>query len=170
VGEGAAIINDISAGNLDQKMFETVAGLQVPYIMMHMKGTPKDMQSKTDYEDVVGEIVAFFRQKIAQLKALNFDQIIIDPGFGFGKTIQQNYQILSDLQSFVKLNFPVLVGVSRKSMLYKLLQITPQEALNATSVAHTIALLNGAKILRVHDVKEAVETIKIISTLKNNSK
>ncbi len=168
VGEGATIINDISAGNLDPEMFATVAQMQVPYIMMHMKGTPKNMQSNTEYDDVVQDIIGFFQAKINRLKDLNFDQIIIDPGFGFGKTTQQNYQTLNKLHDFVKLNFPVLVGISRKSMLYKLLQITPAEALNATTVAHTIALLNGAKILRVHDVKEAVEAIKIVKAIQNN--
>jgi len=166
VGEGAQIINDISGGNLDTQMFKTVAKLQVPYIMMHMKGTPENMQNQTDYTDVVKDIKAFFRLKIKQLNDLGFDKIILDPGFGFGKTLEQNYEILNRLDEFQDLNYPVLVGMSRKSMLYKLLDITPDKALNATSVVNTIALLKDAKILRVHDVKQAVETVNIMAQLK----
>ena len=166
VGEGAQIINDISGGNLDTQMFKTVAKLQVPYIMMHMKGTPENMQNQTDYTDVVKDIKAFFRLKIKQLNDLGFDKIILDPGFGFGKTLEQNYEILNRLDEFQDLNYPVLVGMSRKSMLYKLLDITPDKALNATSVVNTIALLKDAKILRVHDVKQAVEAVKIVAKLK----
>ena len=167
VGEGAHMINDISGGNLDKQMFQTIAGLQVPYIMMHMKGTPENMQNQTDYTDVVKDIKAFFRLKIKQLNNLGFDKIILDPGFGFGKTLEQNYEILNRLDEFQELNYQVLVGMSRKSMLYKLLNITPAEALNATSVVNTIALLKGAKILRVHDVKQAVETVNIMTQLKS---
>ena len=166
VDEGAVIINDISGGNLDKQMFPTIARLQVPYVMMHMKGIPETMQHQTGYTDVVNDIKAFFKLKIEQLNALGFDKIILDPGFGFGKTLEQNYEILNRLNDFHDLNYPVLVGMSRKSMLYKLLDITPDEALNASTVVHTIALLNGAKILRVHDVKEAVETIKIVKKTK----
>ena len=165
VGEGAHMINDISGGNLDNNMFQTIAKLQVPYIMMHMKGTPENMQNQTDYTDVVKDIKAFFRLKIKQLNDLGFDKIILDPGFGFGKTLEQNYEILNRLDEFQDLNYPVLVGMSRKSMLYKLLDVTPDEALNATSVVNTIALLKGAKILRVHDIKQAVETVKIVAEL-----
>ena len=167
IEEGAHIINDISGGNLDDKMFKTIAGLQVPYIMMHMKGKPENMQKQTEYINVVNEIISFFEKKIKQLNDLGFDKIILDPGFGFGKTLNQNYEILNRLKEFSNLNYPVLVGMSRKSMLYKLLDITPDEALNATTVVNTIALLNGAKILRVHDVKQAVETRRIIEEMRN---
>ncbi len=166
VDEGAEIINDISGGNLDKQMFPTIARLQVPYVMMHMKGTPETMQNQTGYTDVVSDIKAFLKSKIKQLNALGFDKIILDPGFGFGKTLEQNYEILNRLNEFHDLNYPVLVGMSRKSMLYKLLNITPDDALNASTVVHTIALLKGVKILRVHDVKEAVETIKIVEKTK----
>jgi dihydropteroate synthase len=166
IEEGASIINDISAGKLDKQMFQTIAKLQVPYIMMHMQGTPDTMQKNPVYDDVVQDIINFFIDKINNLKHLGFNKIIIDPGFGFGKSIKHNYEILKRLQEFKKLSYPVLVGISRKSMLYKLLNITPEQALNATSVAHTIALLNGAQILRVHDVKEAVQSIKIVNQIK----
>ncbi len=167
VGEGAQIINDISGGNLDNDMFQTIAKLQVIYIMMHMKGTPENMQNQTDYTDVVADIKTFFRLKIKQLNDLEFDKIILDPGFGFGKTLEQNYEILNRLDEFQDLNYPILVGMSRKSMLYKLLGVTPDKALNATSVVNTIALLKGAKILRVHDVKQAVEIVNIVAKLKS---
>ncbi len=165
IAEGVHIINDISAGNLDPMMFETVAQLQVPYIMMHMQGQPKNMQLNPQYNQVITDILTFFEEKIAELNRLDFNQIIIDPGFGFGKTLEQNYEILQHLNRFNQLDYPVLVGLSRKSMLYKPLHIKPEEALNATTVVHTIALLNGAKILRVHDVKQAVETLKIMNLL-----
>ena len=166
VAEGAQIINDISGGNLDDKMFETLAELQVWYVMMHMQGTPKSMQEKPDYNDVILDIKAFFKNKIKILKTLGFEKIILDPGFGFGKTLEQNYQILNHLEVFNDLNFPILAGMSRKSMLYKLLDISPDEALNATTVVNTIALLKGAKILRVHDVKPAVEAVTITKILQ----
>jgi len=159
---GASIINDISGGDLDKKMFETLAAMQVPYIMMHMKGTPKNMQNNPVYKDVVRDITAVFQAKINKLKELNFEKIILDPGFGFGKTLEQNYEILGRLEEFNRLNFPVLVGISRKSMLYKLLGGQPEDMLNATSITHTIALMKGAKILRVHDVKPAVEAVQIV--------
>ncbi len=165
VETGAHIINDISAGNLDPLMFKTIAQLQVPYIMMHMKGTPKNMQNKAVYDDVTSEIKEFFKHKIVQLNNMGITQIIIDPGFGFGKTVAQNYSLLKHLKEFAIFDKPVLVGISRKSMLYKLLHKTPAEVLHATSAAHTIALLNGAKILRVHDVAEATDTIKIVDSL-----
>jgi len=161
VAEGAQIINDISAGNLDDKMFETIAQLQVPYIMMHMQGTPKNMQIQPKYNDVVQDIKDFFNQKIARLEKLQHHQIIIDPGFGFGKTLSYNYELLHRLNEFMSIDKPLLVGISRKSMLYKLLDKTPNEVLNATTIANTIAILKGAKILRVHDVKQAKEIIKI---------
>ena len=166
ISEGALIINDISGGNLDEKMFETIAKLQVPYIMMHMQGTPLDMQKNPVYTNLIGEIKEFFVQAINKLQALQFDKIIIDPGFGFGKTLSHNYQLLNELQAITDMNFPVLVGMSRKSMLYKLLESSPDKMLNATTVVNTIALQKAAKILRVHDVKEAVETVKIFDALR----
>ncbi|WP_439130281.1 dihydropteroate synthase [Polaribacter sp.] len=162
VNAGAAIINDISGGNMDAKMFTTVAKLQVPYILMHMLGTPQNMQKNPVYDDVVQDIISFFAKQIFELHQLKLNDIIIDMGFGFGKTIEHNYQILKDLSLFKSLDAPILVGVSRKSMLYKTLDISAQEALNATTSANTIALLNGANILRVHDVQEAVEAVKIV--------
>lgn len=166
IEKGASIINDISAGNLDDKMFETIARLQVPYIMMHMQGTPENMQKNPQYKNIVKEIIAFFEKKIEELAQLNFNKIIIDPGFGFGKTLKQNYELLAHLEDFNQLNFPVLAGMSRKSMLYKLFKSKPADMLSATSSVNTVALLHGAKILRVHDVKEAVEVVKIVNTLK----
>ena len=160
---GAAIINDISGGTIDDKMFSTVANLQVPYILMHMLGTPQNMQKNPVYDDVVKDIISFFAKQIFQLHQLQLNDIIIDMGFGFGKTIDHNYQILKDLSLFKSLDAPILAGISRKSMLYKTLDISAQEALNATTSANTIALLNGANILRVHDVKEAVEAVKIVA-------
>lgn len=162
VSRGAAIINDISGGNMDATMFETVANLQVPYILMHMQGTPQNMQKNPVYNDVVRDIISFFAKQIFELHQLKLNDVVIDVGFGFGKTIEHNYQILRDLELFKSLDAPILAGLSRKSMLYKTLDISAQEALNATTSANTIALLNGANILRVHDVKEAVETIKIV--------
>lgn len=159
---GAAIINDISGGKLDNQMFNTVAKLQVPYILMHMQGTPQNMQKKPIYTDVTKEIIRFFAEQIFKLQQLKLNDIIIDVGFGFGKTTQHNFEILKNLSLCKNLDVPILTGLSRKSMLYKTLAITPKEALNATTVAHTIALLNGANILRAHDVKEAVEAIKIV--------
>ncbi len=160
---GACMINDISGGNLDTNMFETIAKLQVPYVLMHMPGTPQTMQTLTDYEDVVKDIIYYFSKKITQLNILGVNDIILDVGFGFGKTLDQNYELLQKLKLFESFDLPILTGISRKSMIYKLLNITADKALNATSVTNTIALLNGSNILRVHDVKEAVETIKIVS-------
>ena len=162
---GAAIINDISGGKMDSNMFKTVAELKVPYIMMHMLGTPQNMQKNPVYEDVTKELISFFAAQISKLHQLKVSDIIIDVGFGFGKTIEHNYQLLKDLALFKNLEAPILAGISRKSMLYKPLEITPQLALNATTSANTIALLNGANILRVHDVKEAMEAIKIVEQL-----
>ncbi|RLD84319.1 MAG: dihydropteroate synthase [Bacteroidetes bacterium] len=159
---GACMINDISAGNLDDNMFKTIASLQVPYIIMHMKGNPKNMQTNVDYNNLINDIIYYFSKKINELRALNINDVIIDVGFGFSKTIDQNYELLSNLNLFKNLELPILTGVSRKSMLYKFLNITSNEALNATSIANTIALQQGSNILRVHDVKEAIETIKII--------
>ena len=168
IENGAAIINDISGGKMDEKMFQTVAELQVPYILMHMLGTPQNMQQNPVYEDVTKDIIRFFSEQIFKLHQLKMNDIIIDMGFGFGKALQHNYEILSNLALFKNLDAPILIGVSRKSMLYKPLDITANEALNATTAANTIALLNGANILRVHDVKEAVEAIKIVNQLREN--
>ena len=168
IENGAAIINDISGGKMDEKMFQTVAELQVPYILMHMLGTPQNMQQNPVYEDVTKDIIRFFSEQIFKLHQLKMNDIIIDMGFGFGKTLQHNYEILSNLALFKNLDAPILIGISRKSMLYKPLDITANEALNATTAANTIALLNGANILRVHDVKEAVEAIKIVNQLREN--
>lgn len=165
VNAGAAIINDISGGMMDEQMFKTVAKLQVPYIMMHMKGTPQNMQQNPQYENVVTEVISFFAEQLFKLRKLKVNDVIIDVGFGFGKTLDQNYELLKKLSLFKSLDAPILTGVSRKSMLYKLLGVTPKEALNATTVANTVALLNGTHILRVHDVKEAVEAVKIVEQL-----
>ena len=166
IENGADIINDISAGEYDKKMFETVANHNVPYIMMHMKGDSLTMQNNPSYNNVVEEIMLFFQTKINKLNEMDFNQIIIDPGFGFGKTLEHNYEILKNLKQFQKFKLPVLVGASRKSMIYKLLNGTAEQALNGTSVVNTFSLLNGASILRVHDVKEAVECVKITDLIK----
>lgn len=165
INNGADIINDISGGNFDDRMFETIAKLKVPYIMMHIKGTPQNMQVNPTYKNVVKEIKDFFFKKIEELKTIGVNNIIIDPGFGFGKTVEHNYEILNNLDSFKSFGLPILVGLSRKSMINKVLKIKPENALNGTTVLNTIALLKGADILRVHDVKEAVEVIKIVSEL-----
>jgi dihydropteroate synthase len=162
INSGAAIINDISGGKMDANMFETVAKLKVPYILMHMLGKPQDMQQNPIYKDVTKEIISFFAEQIYKLHLLKLNDVIIDVGFGFGKTISHNFEILKNLSLFKSLDAPILAGISRKSMLYKTLDISAQEALNATTSAHTVALLNGANILRVHDVKEAMQAIKIV--------
>lgn len=162
VDGGAAIINDISAGMIDAQMFPTVAKLGVPYILMHMQGTPQDMQNQPQYNDVTNEVILFLSEKVLKLRQLGVKDIIIDPGFGFGKTIEHNYTLLRNLDKFKIFDMPLLVGISRKSMIYKPLNITPQEALNGTTVLNTLALVNGASILRVHDVKAAVESIKLM--------
>lgn len=163
---GVAIINDISGGDLDAAMFETVARLRVPYIMMHMRGTPKTMQQYTDYTDMMSEIIIGFSRKVRQLRLLGVNDIILDPGFGFSKTLDQNYTLMKHLTEFREFGLPLLVGVSRKSMIYKFLGGTPADSLNGTTVLNTFALLNGADILRVHDVKAAVEAVRIIDKLK----
>lgn len=168
VEAGASIINDISAGKLDPNFYETVAKLAVPYILMHMKGKPESMQHQPTYEDISLEILDFFIKEVGKLRELGIKDIILDPGFGFGKTIPHNYQLLNKLPIFQILDLPLLVGISRKSMIYKVLATTPKEALNGTSVLNLIALQQGAKILRVHDVKEAIETIKLYQILKQN--
>lgn len=167
INAGASIINDISAGELDYKMFETVAQLKVPYIMMHTKGTPQNMQQQTNYNDLLNDVIDYFIPKINKLKALGVNDMIIDPGFGFAKTLDQNYELLQKLAYFNVLELPILVGISRKSMIYKLLNISPNEALNGTSVLNTIALQKGANIIRVHDVREARQTIALLKKTNN---
>lgn len=159
---GACMINDISGGSLDKLMFKTVAQLQVPYILMHMKSTPQNMQKNPKYDTIIHDIILYFSKKINELHSLNVNDIILDVGFGFGKTIEHNYELLQKLDLFKSLELPILSGLSRKSMLYNLLDTTPEKVLNATTSANTIALLNGTSILRVHDVKEAIESIKIV--------
>lgn len=164
---GAHIINDISAGELDENMFETVARLKVPYILMHMQGTPQTMQNNPSYEHVIPELTDYFVKKIQKLHDLGAYDLLIDPGFGFGKTLEHNYEILGKLETFKMLQVPLLAGVSRKSMIYEVLGGTASNALNGTTVANTIALLKGAKILRVHDVKPAAEAVKIFNTMNS---
>lgn len=159
---GADIINDISGGNLDDKMFEVVSKLDVAYVLMHMKGTPQTMQQDPNYGDVVYEVKNELEQKVNRLTELNFKNIILDVGFGFGKTTEHNYQLLKQLPQFSELGFPILAGVSRKSMINKVIRTNPVTALNGTTVLNTIALLNGAKILRVHDVTEAMQAIELV--------
>lgn len=161
IGEGAAMINDISAGKMDDSMYPAVMELNVPYILMHMKGTPKNMQQKVVYNNPVEEILNFFIQEIDILRKGNVKDILIDPGFGFGKSINHNYEILRRMEEFTILGLPILAGISRKSMIYKHLGISPEEALNGTTALNMIALQNGAKILRVHDVKEAKQCIAV---------
>ncbi|MEA1897052.1 MAG: dihydropteroate synthase [Bacteroidota bacterium] len=163
---GADIINDISAGTLDSKMFETMADLNVPYIIMHMQGNPQNMQDHPKYEDLVKDIMKFLAQKMHELNLLGVKDIIVDPGFGFGKTLDHNYKILSDLDAFALLEVPVMVGISRKSMISGLLQVDSEDSLIGTSAAHSYALMKGVDILRVHDVKAAKETIKIIQKIQ----
>lgn len=165
---GAFIVNDISAGDLDANMFRVVADCKLPYIAMHMKGTPADMQCDPEYEDLRGELFVYFSKKLVQMKLMGISDIIIDPGFGFGKTLDHNYQLLAFLDEFKTFKLPVLVGFSRKSMIYKLLKTEPEEALNGTSVLNAIALQKGASILRVHDVKQAVEVVKIVEKLNSS--
>ena len=167
IDAGAAIINDISAGLLDENMLATVGKLKVPYIMMHMRGTPQTMVTLTQYEDIVKEMLLYFSERISAAREAGINDIIIDPGFGFAKTLQQNYEVLGKLELLKIAGLPILAGVSRKSMIYKLLGITPADALNGTTVLNTLALNNGAAILRVHDVKEAVEAVKIYNALSN---
>ncbi len=166
---GVAIINDIAAGEMDTDMFRTVAELNVPYIMMHMQGTPQNMQQHPHYDNLLKEVFLYFAQKVQQLRDLGMKDIILDPGFGFGKTVEHNYELLAHLEEFRVFELPLLVGISRKSMIYRLLGNTPQDALNGTTVLDTICLLKGADILRVHDVREAVETVKIVEAMRKNS-
>jgi len=167
VNAGAGIVNDISAGNIDNNMIDTVAALQVPYIAMHMKGTPETMQHHPQYDDVVKDVLDFFIRKTEECKKAGIHDVILDPGFGFGKTIQHNFQLLKNLAVFNMLNRPVLVGLSRKGTIYKTLNITAAEALNGTTCVNSLAVLNGAGILRVHDVKEAKEVVTILTAYNN---
>ena len=165
IENGAAIINDISAGELDEKMFAVIAQYNVPYIMMHMRGNPQTMPNLTHYDDIIKEILLYFSEKVKKARSLGINDLILDPGFGFAKTTDQNYEVLQKMELFNLLELPILAGISRKSMIYKTLNNTPQEALNGTTVLNTIALTKGAKILRVHDVKEAMECVTLFSKL-----
>jgi len=162
---GACIVNDIAAGGLDEQMMQTVADFQVPYIMMHMKGNPQTMQSLAQYNNITKEVLFYFSEKIAQARSFGINDLIVDPGFGFAKTTEQNFELLANLELFDRLELPILVGVSRKSMIYKTLETTAEFALNGTTVLNTIALQKGSTILRVHDVKEAVECVKLNQSL-----
>ena len=164
---GGALVNDISAGQLDPMMFETVGKLGVPYVMMHMRGTPQTMQQMTTYSDIIKDIYYYFSERISQAKKHQINDLIIDLGFGFSKTLEQNFKLLHSLEFYTNLNLPVLVGISRKSMIYKTLDTDPDNALNGTSALNMVALNKGAKILRVHDVKEAMECIKLHGALTN---
>ncbi len=163
---GAVMINDISAGKFDAKMCSTVAELQLPYVLMHMQGSPEDMQHNPEYSQVTVEVLDFFIQKLGELRALGVKDVILDPGFGFGKTVAHNYQLLTNLSAFSMLDCPVLAGLSRKSMICKVLEVNPSKALNGTTALHMVALQNGARLLRVHDVKEARETISLFETCR----
>lgn len=166
---GAAIVNDISAGEMDKDMFPVVARLGVPYVMMHMQGTPQDMQRNPHYTHLLGEVLRYFSKKVQRLRDLGAKDLILDPGFGFGKTLAHNYELLAGMEELAVFELPVLVGVSRKSMIYNLLECTPDDALNGTSVVNALALTKGADILRVHDVKPAVEAVKIVSAMNDNT-
>ena len=167
--EGAAMVNDISGGSLDPAMMATVASYQVPYVAMHMRGRPQDMDQLTEYEDLIGEVLFTFSQKLSRARTAGIRDCLLDPGFGFAKTIDQNFELLANLDQFAILGCPLLVGLSRKSMVYKTLDISAQEALNGSTVLHTIALTRGARILRVHDVKEAMECIRLVEALSRNT-
>jgi dihydropteroate synthase len=170
VHHGAHIVNDISGGGLDDRMFETIGKLKVPYILMHMRGTPKNMQSLIQYDDVVTDICSYFTERIARLRYFGIKDIILDPGPGFAKTLEQNFEVINRFSEFNVFGLPLLGAISRKSMIYNTLGLTSQDALNGTTVLNTVLLLNGAKILRVHDVKEAKETVLLIKKLKERSK
>ncbi len=165
INAGAALVNDISAGLLDENMIATVGKLKVPYIMMHMRGTPQTMVKLTQYEDIIQDMLLYFSQRIDEARKHGIDDIIIDPGFGFAKTLEQNYEVMNKLELFNMVGLPLLSGISRKSMIYKLLGNTPQEALNGTTALNMVSLMKGAKILRVHDVKKAVETVRIFEKM-----
>lgn len=165
INSGAHIINDISGGNLDSNMFKTVSKLDVPYILMHMRGSPKNMMNNTNYDDILNEIKNYFSERISKARSEGVNDIIIDPGFGFSKTKEQNYKLMNRLEFLKEFKTPIVVGISRKSMIYKTLDTTPDKALNGSTILHTISLLKGANILRTHDVIEAVECVKIIRQL-----
>lgn len=167
IESGADIINDISGGNLDKDMFSTIARLNVPYILMHMRGTPSTMSDFTEYDNVTADVIKDLSYKLGQLSAMGVNDVIVDPGFGFAKTTEQNFAMMQNLEAFHALNCPLLVGISRKSMIYSSLGITPDDALNGTTVLNTLALLSGTAILRVHDVKEAVQTLKLLQLTHN---
>ncbi|WP_178983689.1 dihydropteroate synthase [Winogradskyella helgolandensis] len=166
VETGAALVNDISAGKLDEKMLSTIGKLGVPYVMMHMKGNPKTMQQQTQYDDITKEVIAYFAERIAAAHQEKINDIIIDPGFGFSKTVEQNFELLNQLELLQLTDKPILAGVSRKSMIYKTLNSTSEDALNGTTALHMVALQKGAKILRVHDVKEAIECVTLYNQLQ----
>lgn len=163
---GAAIINDISGGEMDAGMFATVARLNVPYVIMHMHGTPQNMQDNPHYDNLLKEVFMYFARKVQQLRDMGVKDIILDPGFGFGKTLEDNYALLACMKEFEVFELPLMAGISRKSMIYRLLDATPQEALNGTTVLNTICLMNGADILRVHDVRHAVEAVKLVCAMR----
>jgi dihydropteroate synthase len=167
---GPCMVNDVSGGDFDTHMFDTIGKLGVPYILMHMQGTPLKMQENPEYEDIIRDISFFFTDRVKRLTKAGVKDVIIDPGFGFGKTLEHNYELLNRLDSFKVFQLPLLIGVSRKSMIYKLLKSNPEEALNGTSVVNTLALMGGADILRVHDVKEATEVIRIFNMVRSTSK
>ena len=165
---GADIINDISGGTIDGEMFSTIARLRVPYVLMHMRGTPETMSSLTDYDDVTADVLEWMGRRIDRLRQSGVDDIIVDPGFGFAKTLEQNYELLARLEAFHALEAPILVGISRKRMIYMPLETTPEAALNGTTVINTMALMQGAHILRVHDVRAAVEAVRLVSLMREN--
>lgn len=170
IAMGANIINDISGGNLDDKMFDTVASLKVPYILMHMRGTPQTMSSLTQYDDITADVISDLSEKVNRLSLLGVNDVIVDPGFGFGKTIEQNFEMMRNLEAFNVFGCPVLVGISRKSMIYRTLDISAEQALSGTTTLNTMALLSGASILRVHDVKEARQSIKLLELTYNKTR
>ncbi len=167
VAEGADMINDVSGGTFDENMFKTISQLKKPYVLMHINATPDRMQQNAAYNDVVESLIEYFRGKIHQLNKLGFDDIILDPGFGFGKTISHNYRLMKKLRAFSVMGYPLMVGISRKSMINNVLNIGPEKALNGTTILNTLALTQGAKILRVHDVKPAVEAIALVNLVYN---
>lgn len=159
------IINDISGGEMDMSMFDTVAELRIPYIFMHMKGSPRTMQKHIEYQDMISEILDYFAEKVDRLRSMGMNDIVIDPGFGFSKSVEQNFQLLDHLDVFQTFELPIMVGISRKSMIYKTLGTEPSDSLNGTTVLNTVALLKGANILRVHDIREAVQTVTLVEKL-----
>lgn len=165
---GVAIINDIAAGEMDAAMFDTVVSLGVPYVMMHMQGTPQTMQSAPHYDNLMREVMLYFAEKVERLRSMGAKDLILDPGFGFGKTLEHNYELMAHMEELELFELPILVGISRKSMIYRLLDITPQESLNGTTVLNTLALMKGARILRVHDVLPAVQAVKMVEAMKQN--